>query len=117
MDMLASANSVMLSTKTAVDTFSTGLSNLADSLGSLTFLAIMAGAMVVSAGIGGLSFTGIARMDEYFGWPLWSRIFPKWRKDDLGDTFEERSLDVVAFEVLKLLSDAVTKYSHSHTQK
>lgn len=90
MDMIASANSVILSTKNSVDNFSEGLDDLADSVGIGRFLAIVAGALVVGAGIGGISFTGLARMDEYFGWPLWSSIFPSWRRDDHVEELQER---------------------------
>ncbi|XP_042204098.1 uncharacterized protein LOC121853796 [Homarus americanus] len=108
MDMLSSANSVILSTKSSMDSFSTSILNLADSVGTTAFLVIMAGAMAVSAGIGGLSFTGIARVDEYFGWPLWSSIFPRWREQS-GVPLQERDFDNVGY-VLKLLKDAFTKY-------
>nr|XP_053634220.1 uncharacterized protein LOC128689784 [Cherax quadricarinatus]XP_053634221.1 uncharacterized protein LOC128689784 [Cherax quadricarinatus]XP_053634223.1 uncharacterized protein LOC128689784 [Cherax quadricarinatus] len=109
MDMFASANNVILSTKSTVDNFSTGLSNLADSVGTAAFLVIVAGAMVVSAGLGGLSITGLARMDEYLGWPLWSRIFPNWQEELGPDQRHNRGSEAVSF-VLRLLTDAVKKY-------
>ncbi|XP_069172432.1 uncharacterized protein [Procambarus clarkii] len=114
MDMFASANSVILSTKSSVDSFSNGMSNLADSVGTAAFLAIVAGAMVLSAGLGGLSLTGIARMDEYFGWPLWSRIFPDWRKEHSGDLRHNSDTDTVSF-ALRLLTNALEKYTQRST--
>ncbi|KAK4313247.1 hypothetical protein Pmani_015423 [Petrolisthes manimaculis] len=109
MDMIASANTAILSTKNSVDNFSEGLEDLADSVGLGRFLAIVAGAIVVGAGLGGISFTGIARMDEYFGWPLWSSIFPSWRRDNYVGELEERNQRGGA-QVLGLLTDAVRKY-------
>ncbi|KAK3864239.1 hypothetical protein Pcinc_030059 [Petrolisthes cinctipes] len=109
MDMIASANTAILSTKNTVDNFSEGLEDLADSVGLGRFLAIVAGALVVGAGLGGISFTGIARMDEYFGWPLWSSIFPSWRRDDYESERRCPSAGTIDGRCQEVL--------HSHTQK
>lgn len=88
--MLQSANNAILSTKSSIDNFSSGMDDLADSMGVGPFLAIVAGAVIVAAGLGSISLTGIARMDEYFGWPLWTSMFPTWRSDETKERLKRR---------------------------
>ena len=88
--MLQSANNAILSTKTSIDSFSTGIDDLADSMGVGPFLALMAGVAVVAAGLGSISVSGISRMDAYFGWPLWTAMFPNWRSDDDKEHLKRR---------------------------
>ncbi|XP_050693203.1 uncharacterized protein LOC126983969 [Eriocheir sinensis] len=116
MDMLQSANNAILNTKTSVDTFSTGLNDLADSVGSGPFIALVAGALVLAAGFAGISVTGIARVDEYFGWPIWSSIFPTWRVDEAKKQLK-RKRDDVAQEVASLVQQAVHKYYQIEEQQ
>lgn len=91
MDMLASANSAILNTRTSVDRFTNSLDNLAESVGTAAFVAIMAGAFALSAGLGNASLFALARIDESFFQPLIARISSSetWA-DFFGSALEER---------------------------
>ncbi|XP_063840658.1 uncharacterized protein LOC135089217 [Scylla paramamosain] len=116
MDMLQSANSAILYTKSSIDNFSSGLDDLADSVGVGPFLALVAGAVVVAAGLGSISLSSIARVDQYFGWPLWSSIFPTWREDQDKERLKRRR-DEVGSEVMKLVEVAIKKYFEREDQQ
>ncbi|XP_045118756.1 uncharacterized protein LOC123508854 isoform X1 [Portunus trituberculatus] len=116
MDMLQSANSAILYTKSSINSFSSGLDDLADSVGVGPFLALVAGAVVVAAGLGSISLSGIARMDQYFGWPLWSSIFPTWREDQDKERLKRRSEENVG-PVLRSLSQATASYDTRRKRK
>ncbi|XP_027229889.1 uncharacterized protein [Penaeus vannamei] len=111
MDMLASANSAILNTRTSVDRFTNSLDNLAESVGTAAFVAIMAGAFALSAGLGNASLFALARIDESFFQPLIARISSSetWA-DFFGSALEERSLNRAA-DILDLVAGAYAKYS------
>lgn len=90
MDMLQSANNAILYTKSSIDNFSSGVDDLADSVGVGPFLGLVAVAVAFAAGLGSISLSGIARVDEYFGWPLWTSIFPNWRSDEAKERLKIR---------------------------
>lgn len=90
MDMLESANNAILSTKTSIDSISSGLDNLAYSVGAGPFVAILAGVVALAAGLASISVTSLARVDEYFGWPMWTAIFPSWRLDEAKKRLKRR---------------------------
>lgn len=91
MDMLMSANNAILNTRTSVDRFTNSLDDLAASVGTAAFVAIMAGAFALSAGLGNASLVALARIDESFFQPLIARISSSetWA-DFFGTVLDER---------------------------
>ncbi|XP_037792433.1 uncharacterized protein LOC119587807 [Penaeus monodon] len=110
MDMLMSANNAILNTRTSVDRFTNSLDDLAASVGTAAFVAIMAGAFALSAGLGNASLVALARIDESFFQPLIARISSSetWA-DFFGTVLDERSLNTAA-DILDLLTGAYAKY-------
>ncbi|XP_042869190.1 uncharacterized protein LOC122251364 [Penaeus japonicus] len=117
MDMLMSANNAILNTRTSVDRFTGSLDNLAESVGTAAFVAIMAGAFALSAGLGNASLFALARIDESFFQPLIARISSSETWTDLfSSALDERSLDAAA-NILDLVTNAYAKYTRGRRSR